>query len=281
MPLWDIFVHERATGQTTLVSRNSAGQQANYYASEPAISTDGRFVVFQSPATNLVPSDDNHTDDIFLRDRALGQTTIVSIASDGTQADWLSWGAAISGDGRLIPFISNATTLVADDTNEQADIFCRDRGRGEATTVVELPSSGGSFTSWPDHTIVWFPSGTFTATATITYTAYTPGRYTPPGGLDGIGHYFDLTAVHTATGQSAQPLQAYTIIIGYADAELSSVDEETLALYYWTGSGWVKEATSLLDKSNHNVSASPDHFSSWAVLGEVQRIYLPLILRSG
>ena len=88
--------------------------------------------------------------------------------------------------------------------------------------------------------------------------------------------------VYSGTGQPAQiaPGQTYTLTVQYTDAEKGPAIESTLALYYWDGSQWVKEPTSVVDTANNVVTATPDHFSKWAVLGETRRLYLPLVLKN-
>src|SRR6266487_3090968 len=98
----DVFVRDRSTGRTERVSVTSRGKQADGSSAGPAVSDDGRFVAFDSAATNLVPGDTNGRTDVFVRDRLTGATTRVSVAADGTQADNVSFGAAISADGRLV-----------------------------------------------------------------------------------------------------------------------------------------------------------------------------------
>jgi Tol biopolymer transport system component len=137
----DIFVHDNQTGETTLVSVASDGTQSNFNSGYPSISDDGRFIVFTSIATNLVANDTNNGGDIFVHDRQTGQTTRISVASDGTQADGSSSYPVISGDGRFISFESAATTLVVNDTNGYTDIFVHDRQTGE-TTRVSVASDG-------------------------------------------------------------------------------------------------------------------------------------------
>ena len=141
----DIFVHDRQTGQTTRVSVDSNGAEATegFLGSiAPAISADGRYVAFASDATNLVSGDTNGSSDIFIHDRQTGQTTRVSIASDGTQATGgSSFSSAISSDGRYVAFESNADNLVGGDTNLAPDIFVHDRQTGQ-TTRVSVDSNG-------------------------------------------------------------------------------------------------------------------------------------------
>ncbi len=125
-------------GSTTRISVDSSGQQANLRSSLSAISANGRFVVFTSSATNLVPNDTNGVDDIFLRDLQLGITTRVSVASDGTQANAASSYPAISADGRFIAFSSRAVNLAIGDTNTSNDVFLHDSQLG-TTIRVSVP----------------------------------------------------------------------------------------------------------------------------------------------
>jgi Tol biopolymer transport system component len=143
---YDIFVHDRLLGTTERVSVDSAEVQANAGSSGIAyISGDGRFVAFDSPASNLVPGDTNAAADIFVRDRSLGTTERVSVDSAEVQANGASGAPAISEDWRFVAFRSRATNLVADDTNggpfNLADIFVRDRTLG-VTVRVNVATSG-------------------------------------------------------------------------------------------------------------------------------------------
>jgi Tol biopolymer transport system component len=138
----DVFVREVATGVTTLVSRAYNGTQGNSDSLAPSISANGRFVVFESSATNLVPGDTNQATDIFMRDRWTGQTTRMSVSASGAEAQERSFGGLISGDGRVVVFVSAARNLVPDDTNFVQDIFVRDRLAG-TTTRASVPSHVG------------------------------------------------------------------------------------------------------------------------------------------
>jgi len=117
----DVFLHDRQTGQTTRVSVDSAGGQSNGNSGVPSLSADGRFVVFHSVATNLVPGDTNAVADVFVHDRQTGQTTRVSVDSSGAEGNATSYlavvGPLISSDGRYVAFQSLATNLVPGDTN--------------------------------------------------------------------------------------------------------------------------------------------------------------------
>jgi Tol biopolymer transport system component len=120
---WDIFVHDRQTHTTERVSVASDGTQANGHSYAPSISDDGRYVVFRSAATNLVPNDTNERWDIFVHDRQTHTTERVSVASDGAQANGHSYAPSISDDGRVVAFESDATNLAAGDGNGATDVF--------------------------------------------------------------------------------------------------------------------------------------------------------------
>jgi len=123
----DVFVRDRQTGTTERVSVDSAGNQGNAGSSGVGISGDGRFVVFTSSATNLVPGDTNSVADVFVRDRQTGTTERESVDSAGNQGNAASSGDGISADGSFVVFTSSATNLVPGDTNSVADVFVRVR----------------------------------------------------------------------------------------------------------------------------------------------------------
>ena len=137
----DVFVHDRQTGETTRVSMDSEGTQGDAGSGSPSISADGRYVAFRSGAYNLVPGDTNGVSDVFVRDRQTGETTRVSVDSEGTEGDLESWDPSVSADGRYVAFSSNAENLVPDDTNGVGDVFVHDVEKGE-TTRVSVASDG-------------------------------------------------------------------------------------------------------------------------------------------
>ncbi|SCG72166.1 WD40-like Beta Propeller Repeat [Micromonospora inositola] len=126
---YDIFLRDRVTATTTRISVATGGAQANMDSYTSAISADGRYVVFDSGATNLVAGDTNgYLWDVYLRDRVAGTTTRISVSTAGTQGDSQTGGPSISANGRLIFFSGVATNLVPNDTNGAADVFLRDLG---------------------------------------------------------------------------------------------------------------------------------------------------------
>ncbi len=106
-----------------LVSVSSAGDRGNSLSLYPSISADGRFVAFESKATNLVPGDTNNSSDIFVRDTLANTTTRVSVDSAGNSGNTASLNPSISADGRFVAFDSSANNLVPGDTNNSSDIF--------------------------------------------------------------------------------------------------------------------------------------------------------------
>jgi len=151
--------------------------------------------------------------------------------------------------------------------------------RRAASASAAIPGSGGQLVSNADSTRYRFSAGTFARTTTVTHTPLVPQEIPSTGDVRGIQHAYQVSAMDDTTGQPVQPSQPYTVTIQYTDAEKGSAIEDTLALYYWNGTQWVKESTSQVDTANNTVTATPDHFSVWAVLGETNSIYLPLVMR--
>lgn len=138
---YDVFVHDTQTGDTERISVATNGTQANEDSGEADMSADGRYVAFESDASNLVSGDTNQRTDIFLRDTQTNTTTRLSVASGGAQGNDASYSPSISADGRFVAFFSYASNLVARDTNGVQDIFIHDRVTGE-TVRVSVDSSG-------------------------------------------------------------------------------------------------------------------------------------------
>jgi Tol biopolymer transport system component len=131
--VFDIFVHDSADNTTSRVSVDDAGTQANGASQRPALSSDGRYVSFESEASNLVAGDTNGSSDVFAHDTQSGATARVSIDNGGAEGNNDSLRSAISADGRFVAFESQASNLVAGDTNRFTDVFLRD------TTAVATP----------------------------------------------------------------------------------------------------------------------------------------------
>jgi Tol biopolymer transport system component len=138
----DVFVRDLQAGTTTRATVDTTGSDPNNGSFDPSISSDGRYVAFGSAATDLVPSDGNSADDVFVRDLRAGTTTRVSVDLTGADADGPSFEASISGDGRFVAFASAASDLVPGDGNAAADVFVRDLQAG-TTTRVSVDTTGG------------------------------------------------------------------------------------------------------------------------------------------
>jgi len=143
----DVFVHDRITGRTSRVSVDSTRQQGNDNSYGPRLSPDGRFVAFNSAATNLVAGDANGRTDVFVRDLLTFQTQLISVDTAGVQADADSYDPSFSADGRYVAFYGYASNLVPDDTNSSEDVFLRDRGA--ASSFAPFCAGDGSSVSCP------------------------------------------------------------------------------------------------------------------------------------
>jgi Tol biopolymer transport system component len=132
----DVFLRDRASNATYLVSANLSGTGGgNDHSMYGGVSTNGRYVVFESAATDLVAGDTNTNNDIFVRDLLLGTTTLVSVGIGGQPANGASSEAVMTPDGRYVAFISSASNLVAGDTNRIDDVFVRDLVAGTTRLV--------------------------------------------------------------------------------------------------------------------------------------------------
>jgi len=153
----DCFVHDRLTAATTRVSVDSAGGQARTDSRAPELSADGRLVVFQSEAKDLVPVPSGKSWAVYLHDRETGVTTLESVSSSGVTGQRDSRDASMSADGRYLTFMSSGNVLVPDDLNGLIDVFARDR-LGCTSTVVSFCVA--SSTSLPGCTASMTSTGT-------------------------------------------------------------------------------------------------------------------------
>jgi Concanavalin A-like lectin/glucanases superfamily/Bacterial Ig-like domain (group 3)/MBG domain (YGX type) len=158
----DIFLRDRQTGTMTRVSLARDGTDPDGFSELAAISTNGRHVVFASSATNLVAGDTNGATDIFVRDLDRVRTVRVSVATDGTQSDGVSYAPAISATGRFVAFVSQATTLAPGPMlygPMQAYVHDRDadgngtfdEAGGTATTLESVSASGAVADNFVHH----------------------------------------------------------------------------------------------------------------------------------
>ncbi|MBP7006543.1 MAG: PD40 domain-containing protein, partial [Candidatus Pacebacteria bacterium] len=139
----DVFIRDRNGGTTQRISVSSEEVEGDLEVTSeaPAISSDGRYVVFASYSTNLTANDTNLVQDVFIRDVELGTTEILSISSNEIQGNDQSYKPSVSSDGRYVTFYSEATNLISGDTNDAGDIFIRDREL-DTTERVSLRNNG-------------------------------------------------------------------------------------------------------------------------------------------
>ncbi|MGZ8096010.1 MAG: TolB family protein [Methylosarcina sp.] len=153
----DIFLYETKTGAIKKISVDSLGTPGNSGSFTPSISSNGRYVVYESNANNLVPGDNNNNRDIFLYDKKIGITALVSADSSGAPGNNTSNFARISGNGRYVVYQSDATNLVGDG-NGASDIFLFDKkqrvtylisssinGQGNGSSITPFISNNGRY----------------------------------------------------------------------------------------------------------------------------------------
>jgi Tol biopolymer transport system component len=154
----DVFLRDRLCNATILVSANfngTGGGDGHSLAGQ--VSTNGRYALFESDASNLLPGDTNGVSDVFVRDLQLATNILVSVAVDGGWGNGASTKAVMTPDGRWVAFVSSATNLVSGDTNGIPDLFVRDLTNG---------------------TIAWVTAGATDANAIVSSPAISPdGRY--------------------------------------------------------------------------------------------------------
>ncbi|MEW6020455.1 MAG: hypothetical protein AB1760_20540, partial [Pseudomonadota bacterium] len=140
----DVFVHDMTAGKLTRVSTNAAGEEGDAASGlgAVAVSGDGRYVAFDSAASNLVDGDGNAKRDIFVKDTTGGAVTRISTGAAGEEGQEDSYmSVSLSADGSLAVFQSNAPNLIPGDANARSDIFLRDMKSG-AVTIVSMSAAG-------------------------------------------------------------------------------------------------------------------------------------------
>jgi len=141
---YDVFLHDCTTGVTTRITKGG-----NNLSVWPSISANENVIAFTSWASNLVPGDTNHGQDVFVYDRTAQTTTRVSVDSSGNEA-WGQGPSPLSHDGSIVAFMSGASNLVAGDTNGKTDVLVHDQTSG-ATTRESVDPGGVQFSDDSDN----------------------------------------------------------------------------------------------------------------------------------
>jgi peptide/nickel transport system substrate-binding protein len=164
------------------------------------------------------------------------------------------------------------------DSNETWNATDWDRPCCEVNEAIG--TSGGEITSYYGDATLSFPAASFSDTVIISFDTVTDTL--PTGSLVGVDLTFEIAGVYSSTGQTAElaPGATFTFTVSYTETEIAPAIENTLSLYYMENGQWIEEPTSDLDTLNNIITATPDHFSYWAILGEHDQvfIFLPLVL---
>jgi hypothetical protein len=141
----NVYLRDRSNAITSLVSVNLAGTGGGNGNSLPTgISTNGRYALFESSASDLVAGDTNNISDVFIRDMVAGVTVLVSAATNGGWANGASQNSVLTPDGGKVVFVSAASNLVPGDTNGIPDVFVRDWQAG-VTTLASVGAIATNF----------------------------------------------------------------------------------------------------------------------------------------
>ncbi len=272
----DIFVHDRSTGATIRVSVDSSGAQADSASYVPSISADGRYVAFQSFATNLVTGDTNGGTDIFVHDRNTGATRRVSVDAIGTQANEYSYHSAISADGLYVAFRSDATNLVTGDTNGQTDIFVADTDFSSPTCyalTIGHTGSGSDPTASLSNSI-GCSAGQYVAGENITLSRAVPDSGWEISGWSGTDDDFSTANSNTLT----MPANTHSTSVAYSEytppppVGSGTYENENVNVSY-TGS-WTTTASSNSSGGSTSYSNDPAASASLSFYGgQVSLLY--------
>ena len=232
---YDVYLRDRVAGTTERISVSTSGGDTlgtdidPPFSGLPVVSDDGRYVAFQSNASNLVANDTNNRDDIFVRDRAVGATLRVSVSAEGFQAgDCSGCGtrSALTGDAQHIAYASG-NALVAEDTNANLDVYARDlspaASEGADTTAAPFEpvstdtENDGATPSDPVETAVTSPDG---GEVSIDESG-DAGTATPPSGYAFLG---GVVTIEAPLASAAIPLSIDFVIDPVVHGGLEAAD---------------------------------------------------------
>lgn len=269
----DIYRKNLVTGELDLVSKHheTLGSVSSYDSGRPYISGDGRFVVFHSRASDLIPIGGTTTSDIYLWDSASDAIELISIASDDYRSDNYSYNAHVSDDGNLVVFQSAATTLDAElaDTNGDYDIFLRNRLLGETKRI----SMGydGSEANYDSYNAKISGNGkyvVFQSRASNLVESDTNGTYSDIFRYDVENEVIELVSLSSLGVQDSNDSSEIpaiskdgNIIAFFADANLSDVDTDTRDDIYVRNMS--EGTTELVSVTNTGLNDSGQAGDSW------------------
>ena len=174
----NIFAHTVSTGTTEMVNVSPSGTPPNQTSYSPSVTKSGRYVAFESYASNLVAGDDID-EDISFETLTNGTTALVSVSTSGMQALGNSYAASISASGRYVSFVSAASNLVSGDTNGFSDVFRRDTV-GHKTIRVSVGAGGAQSIGGVEGDDVISPMAASSSSSPMTTTSFR--RRIPPTG---------------------------------------------------------------------------------------------------
>jgi hypothetical protein len=252
----DVFLHDRQTGLTSLVSQALDGKSGNGQSDQPRISDDGRFVVFESAASNLVPGDTNGAQDVFVRDTVLGTTLRVSVAENGAQANSVSpYPYAMTGDGRYVAFSSAATNLATSPAVpfNVLQAYLRDNSTGHITLISQADNGTPGDSS--SHAWAISPDGRF-----VVFDSNSSNLFPGKAGTFADIYVRDVQANHTSLISSSSNGTP-----GNADSNYASISADGRFVAF------ISNATNLVPGDTNNVT---DMFVKDRLTGQTTRVNL-------
>lgn len=208
---------------------------------------------------------------------ATGDLEIVDFTDPGTLTGIPSQTinpVSVGASARSLYLKGDTLYALRADALEGLDIYRVYAGRITGTVT----SMGGVLSSTLDTTHYLFPAGLVSTDHVVTHTARLPLRSLVGNGLTSIGHAFEVTGTAT-NGQLAPLSSTFSVTVQYAANQVLGVIANSLALYRWNGSQWVKEANSGVDLASQAVTAPAIGFGSYAVLGQSRLVFLPAVHR--
>lgn len=248
---WDVFVRDRLNDTTERVSVSTSGSQGGGESQVADISANGRYVLFDSTAPNLVTGDTNGERDVFVRDRFRGTTVRVSVSTGRGQGSRASYGGSISDDGRVVAFVSSAPELVGHDTNRCTDVFVRNRST-RRTVRVSVSSHGVQGDRESFEPVV---SGNGRWVAFTSYARnLTPGD---GGGLRGL-------YLRDRVGARTTAIAALDSDSGYFAADLSTNGRHVVYLENWYASAYYVNYRDLTKRRAQQIAHSAGSMPMWS-----------------